>query len=482
MSTDPSDTPIDAEFEPAERPDPTPKRTGPGWAGVGAACVAAALAGGAIGVVSSGDGGKYASASEVSVDIAGLQDRDSDLTGRLDLLRDDLAEVRARLASQGDARDERLAETEAALAALETRIAALDETLAAVIGETSAPAVPEPVEADPDTVSDPDIPADDETPVETSPTEPEALPSLPVLLARIEALEAAPGVTPVDADGNPVAPPIEVGELTNTVVNLRRRIRRLEQTNTATLQTLEARAETLAALDERLAGVEDAVGGGSAASIPADLLEDLRGLRSDVETLRERVDTAPPVIAPGATLSVDGDGSGTGDARYAAAALALSAIEAATRRGDGFAPAHGRLADALPGDPDVEALERFAREGAPTVTQLRQSFDEVEEAALRADVGGQSDDGLGWLRRAFSGVVVVRRSDGSEVGSTADTVAVARRHLSRSDLRAAVETLETLEGPSRLAVADWLTNAKRRLDLEARLDDIRLRMIGVGPE
>lgn len=197
------------------------------------------------------------------------------------------------------------------------------------------------------------------------------------------------------------------------------------------------------------------------------LSEDIATLRMEIDALTLRTaDTPAPMdpqldpIATPETASID-------------AALALSAIEAAARRGQAFQIGYEQLANAIPGDPSLPKLAPLSRTGAPTLAQLKSEFPSLATRALDAEaraIGGST----GWMRAIFGDGVTVRQA-GQD--NAADPLEQAERHLADDNLKAAVDEIETLAPGVQSVFTDWLDNAHQRLSLEEALEALRLTMI-----
>ncbi len=156
-------------------------------------------------------------------------------------------------------------------------------------------------------------------------------------------------------------------------------------------------------------------------------------------------------------------------------ARAVSAIEAASRKGGGFAPELRMLRSQLPDDSSVRQLASISAEGAPTVAELQASFD-VARLKAEAAIPDTSEEGLSWLNRAFGDAVSVRRLDGGD--SEPDAIlAKASEALAIGDLEETVEMISRLEGEPARAMADWTAQANRRITLEAALETLQQRLL-----
>lgn len=156
-------------------------------------------------------------------------------------------------------------------------------------------------------------------------------------------------------------------------------------------------------------------------------------------------------------------------------ARAVSAIEAASRRGGGFTPELRTLRSAMPEDASVRQLASISDNGAPTVAQLQTSF-EAARSKAEAVIPDASEAGLSWLNRAFGDAVSVRRLDGED--SEPDAIlAKASDTLATGDLAATLELVNQLDGPPADAMADWTEQANRRITLEAALEALQRRLL-----
>lgn len=160
------------------------------------------------------------------------------------------------------------------------------------------------------------------------------------------------------------------------------------------------------------------------------------------------------------------------------AALALSAIESATRRGAGFESDYRALRTATPGNDQVKRLAPFVA-GVPALTTLQADFPKVRAAILAAATPETTSERLSWIDRAFGDAVSVRPANGkhSAVTKALDTAAAA---LNAGDLGASLRALAGLDANAAAAAEDWTRRANRRITLEQALEDVRLSLIEGG--
>ena len=258
---------------------------------------------------------------------------------------------------------------------------------------------------------------------------------------------------------------------TRAVTDIRTLRRELEtlQADIATLQ--RARIASLAEADDaspaaetspdlsnietRVAALEDAL-----VSQLGTYENSLEGLKARIADLETQAETESLTAANSTNARTE-------------AALALSAIEAAARRGRPFLSAQQKLAAAMPANQAVERLATIAPETVPTIADLRAAFPKLRREALDRDAqeeGGAS----GWMRGLFGDGIQVRQS--GEV-TTNDRLDAAATALQVGDLSNAIQSVRALDANLQPVFTDWLDNAENRLTLEETLEALRLTMI-----
>ena len=213
-------------------------------------------------------------------------------------------------------------------------------------------------------------------------------------------------------------------------------------------QELAGFAGRLTAIETRLAALDPT---GSGGAMIAGLQADVARLRVAVQQLEAQAASGPPVAA---TLAV------------------LSLVEAAGGPAP-FVPAFESARAAIPGLPELAALEPFARSGAPTRTQLEQRFAGLAPAVAQMQAQTESGTGItGWFQRLFANMVRVERADAAAGTGPAAALARARARLEEGDLAGALREMETIT-PAPDPVRAWVAGARARLDLEAALAAVR---------
>ncbi|AXE65643.1 hypothetical protein BBF93_16460 [Hyphomonas sp. CACIAM 19H1] len=227
--------------------------------------------------------------------------------------------------------------------------------------------------------------------------------------------------------------------------------------------------ESLTARIDALERIEPGEG-----ATPAEALRTITALEARLSAMEQAAATAAaaPVAAPEPQAEPEKD-------RQAEAALALSAIESAARRGTGFEADYRALRAAAPGNQTVRRLAPYVS-GVPTTSRLQADFTTMRAAVTAAGktdaAAEQPQSQLSWLNRVFGDAVTVRPANKREnpVVATLDT---ASKALAAGDLSASVKALATLEGNAARAAQDWTREANRRITLEAVLEDVRLSLI-----
>jgi hypothetical protein len=158
----------------------------------------------------------------------------------------------------------------------------------------------------------------------------------------------------------------------------------------------------------------------------------------------------------------------------AASALAAASLAEAAASAAPFDAELASIGQLLPATADMPALQRLARQGAPTRTALAAEFTEtVTRAAAAAHEPAEGSGFVARLTHALSRIVTIRRVN-DVAGSGSDAIlARAQRELEDGDLEAAVADLDKLPVPARRALAGWRERAQRRLDIDRQVSAIR---------
>lgn len=249
-------------------------------------------------------------------------------------------------------------------------------------------------------------------------------------VSRLEGPKPAAKVdqaAPVDPAAAAPAPPVDTAALEGEVKGVSGRV---------------------TAIETRLAALDPTGAGGA---IIASLQAEIAGLKIMVQTLQTQAAQAP---SPGVTFAV------------------INLVEAASRPGP-FWPEFETVRAALPGLPEVAALENFARKGVPTRTLLQERFTALEPAIVASDRAAQKESGFwGWLKGFFADLVRVERVADANGTSAQSSLLRAKIKLDQGDLSAAVEEVKAIS-PAPAVVAEWIEGAQNRLTLESRLAAVR---------
>ncbi len=471
--------PIDAEFEPADdKPETTeetpPARSGISMGAVAACSVAAALAGGAIGVVGSGSSGvdtaKFARA-EVAQQVSALETVQDDLNTRLQKVWSTVSQLEARTLGESERMQASLDARQEGERVLRSEVESLMAQLDAIIGE--------------DPTAEPS-----DAPVEGDANAPAVSP-LQRLSNRLSTLE-----TRLAED---TETPTTTGQLRRTVKELTDRVNAAEAADADLSRALDNRAEALAALQtglftatKSISDLEDqVVRMGEDTRKPA--AEDAAGAASQIDALKAEIaalraaaaekPATPPLAESPATTeiaspedAIPSDDGDTERARLGEASLALAKVETDAARGKPFPSAWDRLKAALPDNDDVNDIRAISRTGAPTLGELRTSFDAASKPVLESLGKETKGDGWDWARQAFGGVVNVRRTD-AEDDSPVSRLARMDAAIADGDLAAALKEVDALEGEPADALSAWKKDAQTRLTFDATTNAISQQIL-----
>jgi uroporphyrinogen-III synthase/predicted nucleic acid-binding Zn-ribbon protein len=416
------------------------------WAMMGAG-VGAAFVGGIIIAALLGIGGRGGGDTERQAALDRMQSRINSVTAQLEEQQKrqqaDAAALQTRLnriesaeRAIGEQR-ERLAGLAASAAALAARIEKLDTDMKGLA--TRTPANPDEIKG--------------------------LREQLEALAKRVEALpKDAPGADALAALSQQMR---QAGE---RMAALERRIGEVAQARPAGEGELKAAlerqaAEAKAAL-ERLAG-ETRAAGQKLAAEAEQLKKDLAALQARVGAIAEDVrrtgsasnETGTLILALGQLRRAVQEG-----APYRAA---LDAAKALAKERKEFEPALAMLA-------------ARADQGVPTVAQLRQRFDKLSVAVLRAAASAKPDADLWdriWAR--LSTLVTVRRVGEVPGDGLSALFSRAEGALARGDLAEAAKQLEALAGPARAAAQGWLADARARIVSDAALAELERAALGL---
>lgn len=270
------------------------------------------------------------------------------------------------------------------------------------------------------------------------------------LSRRIAALES------VDPSGE-----VSPEDLSRAVASLESRLDRLVGSVEALQETPEGVAvERVIEIETRLAELRDDL---SQAKLSSS--RDAEKLAGLIEGMRQD--------------EADARGAAAAASQTADLARAVSAIEAASRRGGGFAPELRTLRTLMPNDPSVRQLGPIAETGAPGMAELQAAF-ATARAEARTVLDARPANGLGWLNRTFGDAVSVRRADGQDDDPSA-LLDRAGEAMDAGNLDLALELTGQLDGAPADAMSGWTELANRRITLEAALEALHGRLLEGNP-
>ena len=234
---------------------------------------------------------------------------------------------------------------------------------------------------------------------------------------------------------------------------------------------LEARiAETEAALQALAQAAPDG-------SVPAAAFA---SLQAEVEALKTQATTGQAASDPEAIRTLIGEeldaraGEITAKAEEEAAALreaarreaALNALVEGVNNGQPYAAALAALELEAPS----AALSDHAETGITSLAGLTASFPEAARLALEASLRSDGGDTLSDRAWAMLRIGTGARSLSPQPGTDPDAVlSRAEAAVKAGDLATALSELEALPDPGKAAMADWMSDARSRLDAVAAL-------------
>lgn len=273
------------------------------------------------------------------------------------------------------------------------------------------------------------------------------------LTARIESLET--GAAEPDA------------KLAERVAAIDARAAAIEADLAAQKETLAQLSASVAGMSKRideLATTAAASGGTTSEALSAEiegLREQMRAMLAENAALNDRLEAA----ARAAEQRLEGlDASAAAAARSAAVAIAVARIEAALEDGSPFAAALDQVTR-NGGPQPPEALARVAASGVPTITGLRQSFDDAARAAIRAE---NREGQTGTMMERFTAFLrtqvnprALEETEGTDASAVLSRAAAA---LAVPDLDRALAEVATLGPAAAEAMRPWTEQATARRD------------------
>jgi hypothetical protein len=337
------------------------------------------------------------------------------------------------------------AEADPAVAALETRLAALEGAVArqpALEGLASRLAA---VESRPAAVPAPD------------------LAPLSGRLAAVERGAAELAARPV-TDPAELAPRAALDTLARRVDGLAQRaeaaIAQEEARATASSARIEGVARELAArvgtAEQALTQAADRVG-----TVEATLTRRLSEMQEQVAAQRATLDEQAARIT-----ELQGQAQRLAALEGRAGRLAtLDQLRGALEAGAPLGGALGTLRD------PPAALTRFAQAAPPTESALRLRFEDAARAAMAAsDPGRQGQGVMDSALSRLSGLVTVRRGEEVVFGDAAAAeIEKSRRALEAGDLEGSLAPLQRLSPPAQEAMRPWVEQARALIEARAAL-------------
>lgn len=267
------------------------------------------------------------------------------------------------------------------------------------------------------------------------------------LSTRMDALES--GAPAPSAAGNAQPQPTaDIQNLRTQVTNLESKLDTLNTTLRSRIDVVEARIG--ADFTDRLSALEQAQSSGPT--------------KADIEGIAARI-----------TLLESSEGAAA--VRRATRALAVSTLSQAVRSDAPFTAEIALVSDLMADEPALSTLKVHADEGVPSTATLQREFAAASRAASAA---GEETDGGSFLARAWhsiTGLVTVRRKDGTTGNNPDAVLARMETALTRQDVIAAVSEAQALSGAPRQALEPWLDKAREHVEAEKALRTLQATVL-----
>ena len=150
--------------------------------------------------------------------------------------------------------------------------------------------------------------------------------------------------------------------------------------------------------------------------------------------------------------------------------LALSNLAGAIDRGEPFERQLDDVERLAPQSRSLASARRYASEGLPSDQVLEDRFQDTARRALAAEGRAEAEGGFGRLMANLRGLFTVRRIGEVEGDTPSAIISRAEAALERSDLAAATQELEALEGPAADAFEPWMEDARAKTRVTDRID------------
>jgi hypothetical protein len=230
----------------------------------------------------------------------------------------------------------------------------------------------------------------------------------------------------------------------------------------ANSRRLEELARQVQALADTIANQQPSAGTPAAAAEDTATLEQVEALRQQIAELRQ-------------TYAQD-------SARYATRirlSQQLDAIAARVRDGETYADALTRLrndaGDSGLDEAMLDVLAAHAEEGAPTLSDLMEAFDETMQAALPASLITKPDQDItDTLRGRLSHIVSIRKLE-VDAGDDSDEAQLTRAEaeLQAGNVAMALTHLSQLSDAPRVLFDAWRSEAEAYLDVQDALASLK---------
>ncbi len=159
-------------------------------------------------------------------------------------------------------------------------------------------------------------------------------------------------------------------------------------------------------------------------------------------------------------------------------AMALKALAQAIDQGNEYSEELNRLEQAAPAAPAIEVLRKYAATGVATSSALKARFGAAARAGLVAAGREQASGFWGALSAQARNLISVRPANPQAGDSPRAVISRAEHAVEGGDLELALAQLELMPASSRVAMSEWVSDARARIEAEQALEALNGALLG----
>ncbi len=160
----------------------------------------------------------------------------------------------------------------------------------------------------------------------------------------------------------------------------------------------------------------------------------------------------------------------------AAGAVALNAILKAVDAGAPFAEELPALEEAAPDAMAVVVLGRYANDGAPTLSKIRNEFDAAARAGLATANRENANGVVERYGARIAGLFNIRPAAPQPGNAPSAVISRAEHAVDQGALSRAIDEIELLPPQAQEAMGDWVDLARQRAEIDAALHSLNTEL------